>query len=409
MDARDLRLLLGVADGADVGDLAARSGISESGVRRRLGRLAGVGEAGWLCRTGQGYRLSERGRAALDAIGRAVTACDTIAGIIDADSVSVRHAQLVDVVAATGSIGGAARHLGLPQPSVSALVARIERQWRAVLFERTPGGVRPTPILVELLPHLRALASVTSPVTDPEEPPVPPGVLQLASEFGFSGLLDALRDDALVDVRQHIVDIPGPDWTPAMLAADICVYADLPLVGLAVPPGWDSTVAFEDPAYVLMPHDVGPGRTEISLRELAGLDWLTGPAGTRNHRSVVSLCRAAGFEPRIRFTALNGPSGRRILEGGGAVALTSATLVPAGTMHTVRLAEDVRIRMTVSWRHRSTATATAGWLVRWLRDQQVRRLAECRPDLLTELRADPARWPTYARQEVHRTHHPEQD
>ncbi|MFC4150034.1 LysR family transcriptional regulator [Micromonospora mangrovi] len=404
MDARDLRLLLGVADGADVGDLAARSGVSESQVRRRLSQLVGVNEAGWLCRTGRGYRLSERGQAGLHAVGRAVTACDTIAGLIGVDSVSVRHAQVVDVVAATGSIGGAARQLGLPQPSVSALVARIERRWRAALFDRTQDGVRPTPLLVELLPHLRVLATVVSPVIGRGDQPAPPGTLQLASEFGFSGLVDALRDDALVDVRQHIVDIPGPGWASAMLAADICVYADLPLVSLAVPAGWDSTVAFEDPAYVLLPRDVGHGRATISLRELADLDWLTGPAGTRNHQSVVSLCRAAGFEPRIRFTALNGPSGRRILEDGGAVALTSATMIPAGAMHTVRLAEDVRIRMTVSWRHGSTATATAGWLVRWLHDGQVRRLAECRPELLTEMRADPTGWPLYARQEVHRAH-----
>ncbi|MFC4144825.1 LysR substrate-binding domain-containing protein [Micromonospora mangrovi] len=244
-------------------------------------------------------------------------------------------------------------------------MARIERRWRAALFDRTRAAYSPLACWPNCSRTCVPLATVVSLVTGRERRPVPPGTLQLASEFGYGGLLDALRDDALVDVRQHIVDIASPGWASAMLAAHICVYADLPL---------------------------------------ADLDWLTGPAGTRNHQSVVSLCRAAGFEPRIRFTALNGPSGRRILEDGGAVALTSATMIPAGAMHTVRLAEDVRIRMTVSWRHGSTATATAGWLVRWLHDGQVRRLAECRPELLTEMRADPTRWPLYAQQEAHRAH-----
>ncbi|WP_431935068.1 LysR substrate-binding domain-containing protein [Micromonospora sp. RP3T] len=120
-----------------------------------------------------------------------------------------------------------------------------------------------------------------------------------------------------------------------------------------------------------------------------------GPPGTRNQRSVVAVCRAAGFQPRIRFTALNGASGGHILKDGVAVALTSATLVPPGELHTVRLAEDLRVALTVAWRRGSRAAPTALWLAQWLRDRHVKQLAKHRPDLLAWLRADTSRRPGY--------------
>ncbi|MBQ1072361.1 LysR family transcriptional regulator [Micromonospora sp. C31] len=401
MDTIDLRLLLGVADGLDCPALAARLGLGETAVRKRLRRLAGAGGVAWLRRAGAGYHLTDRGRAALGSVSQATAAAEAIAALVgvDADAVAMRHVRLVTSVAATGSINGAARDLGLPQPSVSAQLKRIERSWGSTLFDRTSKGVSARPTLVELLPHLQRLEkelSRLSATTTADDVPVVPGGLTVASEFGSTGMVDALRDGTLVDVRQHVVSIPGPDWTPAMLAADICVYADLPLAGLATPAGWDTIVAFEDPAYVLLPKDAGAGRTTVALRELADHDWLTGPAGTRNQRSVLAVCQAAGFVPRIRFTALNGPSGRHILKDGVAVALTSATLVPPGELHTVRLAEDLRVRLTVAWRHGGPAAPTAAWLARWLRDRHVGQLAERRPDLLAALRADPARWPGYA-------------
>ncbi|MGN9766836.1 LysR family transcriptional regulator [Micromonospora sp. SD12] len=398
MDTIDLRLLLGVADGLDCPVLAARLGLSETAVRKRLRRLAGSAGVSCLQRTGTEYHLTGQGQAALGSVSQATAAAETIAALIGVDVVARRHVRLVTSVAAAGSISGAARHLGLPQPAVSAQLTRIERRW-GTLFDRTPRGVSASPLLVQLLPHLQRLEKEMSRLagtTMADDTTSVPGGLTVASEFGFTGLVDALRDGGLANVRQHVVTIPGPNWAPAMLAADICVYADLPLAGLATPAGWDTTVAFEDPAYVLLPRDAGAGRTTIALRELAEHDWLTGPAGTRNQRSVLAVCRAAGFVPRIRFTALNGPSGRHILKDGAAVALTSATLVPPGELHTVRLAEDLRVALTVAWRRGGPAAPTAAWLARWLRDRHIGQLAERRPDLLAVLRADPSRWPGYA-------------
>src|SRR3954464_102033 len=61
-----------------------------------------------------------------------------------ADIPSVDDLQLVREVAETGSIGRAARPLGLSQPSASQRLSRLERRIGLPLFERDTRGARPT-------------------------------------------------------------------------------------------------------------------------------------------------------------------------------------------------------------------------------------------------------------------------
>ncbi|CAA9278342.1 MAG: hypothetical protein AVDCRST_MAG41-3337 [uncultured Corynebacteriales bacterium] len=396
METADLRLLLATADGTDCSTLARMLGVGEATVRRRL-RLMAAPSAGWLRQVAKGYQVTDCGQAVLGPAGQAVSALDHIARSLGVEEVSVPHVELVTTVAATGSIAAAARHLRLPQSSVSAKLTRVEQRWRTTLFVRTPAGVVPTPALHGLLPTMRLLEEVlgrlrSGPGDATGAPAVPAG-LTLVGEFGFTGLLDTLAAEGLVDVRQHVIEIPGRTWTRAMIDADVCFYADLPLAALPVPAGRRTVAAFHDPAYVLLPPEVGAGRTTISMAELADQDWITGAVGSRNHAAVQALCQAAGFEPRVRFTALNGATGKQILRTHKAVALTGAALNPDLTLHAVRLAGDVVVKMTVGWRDGSTATSTAHRIARWLGQSQVSRLARIRPDLLAEMRAEPHRWP----------------
>lgn len=57
---------------------------------------------------------------------------------------SPRHLQAISAVAEAGSVHGAARALGIPQPALSRLVASAERLLGAPLFERSRSGTRPT-------------------------------------------------------------------------------------------------------------------------------------------------------------------------------------------------------------------------------------------------------------------------
>lgn len=397
MESGDLRLLLGVADGVDVPTLAGTLRVGETTVRRRLRRLAGAGGPGWLRPSeAGGYEVTDRGQDALGPAKQAVTSLDHIAASLGVDKVSLSHVELVMAVVTAGSIGKAARRLRLPQSSVSAKVSRVEERWRTTLFVRNPSGVLRTAALADLLPQLALLQQTVTrlrnrPGVVSGAPATSPG-LELAVEFGFTGLLEALAADGL-DVRQHIVEIPGRAWTGAMCQADICLYLDLPMARLPVPADYETTVAFIDPAYAVLPAGLAAGRSTVSLGELADQDWLTGAIGSRNHSSVLALCRSAGFEPRVKFTSTHSASGRRLLDAGAAVALTSAAFVPDPALPAVRLAEDLKVRVTVGWRRGGTVTDVAQRIVHWLRGAHVRRLAAIRPQLLAEMRADPGRWP----------------
>jgi DNA-binding transcriptional LysR family regulator len=59
-----------------------------------------------------------------------------------------------------GSLSGAARRLGLTQPTVGRQIETLERALAgAVLFTRSPGGLKPTEAALALRPHAEAMAS----------------------------------------------------------------------------------------------------------------------------------------------------------------------------------------------------------------------------------------------------------
>jgi len=59
----------------------------------------------------------------------------------------------------TGSLSGAARALGLTQPTVGRQIEALEASLGAVLFTRSPGGLRATEAALGLQPHAQAMAS----------------------------------------------------------------------------------------------------------------------------------------------------------------------------------------------------------------------------------------------------------
>jgi DNA-binding transcriptional LysR family regulator len=59
----------------------------------------------------------------------------------------------------SGSLSGAARALGLTQPTVGRQIEALEASLDAVLFTRSPGGLRATEAALALQPHAMAMAS----------------------------------------------------------------------------------------------------------------------------------------------------------------------------------------------------------------------------------------------------------
>jgi DNA-binding transcriptional LysR family regulator len=228
-------------------------------------------------------------------------------------------------VAHHGSFSRAAEALALTQPAVSQQVAALERQLGAQLLERGPGGLSLTAAGELLLEH----ADVVS------------GRLRLA-EGQLEELIAAeghrLRVGAFASAMVTMV----PDALARLTAEQPAMKADANEGGseeLAAAVGageLHAAVCFQDAALprrehegtaredlheesfdaVLRPDHPLAGR-EIGLAELAGEVWT---APSREHL-IARACRAAGFEPRIRYVLSDPLAGTALIRVGLAVAL----------------------------------------------------------------------------------------
>jgi len=60
------------------------------------------------------------------------------------------------------SLSGAARVLGVTQPTIGRHVTELEAELGASLFTRSPSGLRPTAVAVSLVPHVEAMSTAAS-------------------------------------------------------------------------------------------------------------------------------------------------------------------------------------------------------------------------------------------------------
>src|SRR5262245_63247008 len=84
------------------------------------------------------------------------------------DGPSLRQLRAFEAVARRGSIGAAAKELGLSQPAVTQMIAQVEAVLAASLLERRPSGSFPTPLGQVLLPRVQRLfGGLQSALRDP--------------------------------------------------------------------------------------------------------------------------------------------------------------------------------------------------------------------------------------------------
>lgn len=101
-------------------------------------------------------------------------------------------------VARDGSLSGAARRLGLTQPTVGRHIDALEAALGCALFARSPRGLTPTPAALALAPHVDAMAAA-------------------AAALGRTASGEAAADRGAVRVTAS--DIIGCEVLPPILAA----------------------------------------------------------------------------------------------------------------------------------------------------------------------------------------------
>jgi DNA-binding transcriptional LysR family regulator len=218
--------------------------------------------------------------------------------------VDPRRVLLFRTVARAGSLSAAARSLAMTQPAVSQQLRLLEREAGSALVLRGSRGVTLTEAGSLLLSRADAVASQLHMAGEE--------LSSLANLDGgrvrlvaFPSAAATLVPDALHELQARrpglevtMVEAEPPEAWAAVRGGD----ADVALVfGYDGPPPDDGELVWVplgmEPLHLVLPPG-HPGSGEPAPDWLAGEAWIAGCERCRQH--LVTRCRAAGFEPRLR-------------------------------------------------------------------------------------------------------------
>jgi DNA-binding transcriptional LysR family regulator len=252
---------------------------------------------------------------------------DVAAGL---DALVPRLRQFV-AVAREEHLTRAADQLGVPQPTLSRSIARLEAELGVPLFSRPGRSVRLTRhgrllfeyserALATLAAQLRLLAEET----DPARGRVALGFLHT---LGTDAVPRMLRDFRVTHPAVRFVLVQGSaHLLEARLRAgeiDLCLTAPLP-----DEPGMITRKLDSQRIDLVVPagHRLAR-RRGVRLAEAAEEDFIGMPPGNGLRTISDELCRAAGFQPRIAFEGEETATCRGLVGAGLGVALLPALAV----------------------------------------------------------------------------------
>jgi DNA-binding transcriptional LysR family regulator len=221
----------------------------------------------------------------------------------------VGRLRLLREVAIRGSIAGAARSLGLTASAVSQQLAVLEREAGTALLDRSSRGVELTgaghalsdraAAITELLHEARAdLDRLRGDIV---------GEVRLATVASAAA---TIVSDAATTLRKNHpgieirVQTAEPGRSLQLLLAgdvDIALIDEYDYQPVAMP---DYLVAVElatEPLVLLSPPGTFGRDRKVHLHQLAEADWVMPPDDAACGFAVRAACRAADFEPRVRW------------------------------------------------------------------------------------------------------------
>ncbi|MGX9887616.1 LysR family transcriptional regulator [Streptomyces sp. NPDC002276] len=249
--------------------------------------------------------------------------------------------ELLLAVARLGSLGGAARELGITQPAASSRIRSMERQLGVALVDRSPRGSR--------------LTDAGALVTDWAR-----RVVEAAAAFdaGAQALRhrrdSRLRVAASMTIAEYL--LPGwllalrsqrPDTAVSLLAGNsttvaeqlLADEADLGFVeGLSVPPGLDSTVIAHDHLIVVTAptHPWARRRRPVPATELASTPLILREKGSGT-RQVLDAALGGLARPLIELSSTTAVKASAVSGAGPAVLSELAVGEELSTRRLVRI------------------------------------------------------------------------
>ncbi|MFD9793180.1 LysR family transcriptional regulator [Streptomyces sp. NPDC059070] len=285
----------------------------------------------------------------------------------------LRHLQAVIQIAEAGTLGRAARRLGVSQPSLSAQLRRIERVTGGDLFVRSRLGMDLTPLGRFVLSRARRVLSEmdalggTHARAVARDTPLRLGCILLVL---LDGLLE--QTDLSLSGQEITVEVEHSVTALARLLGagryDAIVYGEVNEHEVPLPEGvMVRTLIPKEPFYVRLPaaHPLA-GRDRVDLADLADEPWMTlledddgGP------EAFVEACARAGFVPELRHRITDRAMQYRLIAGGRAVALSQPTAPQAaGTVLRPLVGSPLTGRIRLAWNRASVPVAQAQLLYR---------------------------------------------
>jgi DNA-binding transcriptional LysR family regulator len=260
----------------------------------------------------------------------------------------VKRLRILREVSQRGSFSAAADSLYLSQSAVSQQIATLEREVGMTLLDRTREGPKLTDAGAVLVAHAdaaiarldeaeRELAAIAG---------LEGGELRLAS---FPSASATLLTEAVArfharypKVRLRVIDAEPEDSLPRLRAGelDLALSFDYRSVPEDEERDLDRELVLRESMYLALPKDHPLAKRKVvPLAALEDEEWLVGSKPSTCGAAVVTICREAGFEPRIGFET----DDYHVMQGFIAAGL-GATLLPDLALSTLR--PDVVVRPT---------------------------------------------------------------
>lgn len=220
----------------------------------------------------------------------------------------VGRLRLLREVALRGSIAGAARALGLTPSAGSQQLAALEREAGTDLVIRSPRGVVLTGAghalaerAEQVLDVLASARADLERIAGSLRGPVAVATVASAAASFVSTAVVALRASHPGVAVSVVVAEPARALELVLAGdVDVGVVDEYDHVPLALPEVLLARQLCREPLLAVLPPG-WTGRRRPALAEFAEADWVMPPADAACGRAVRTACRAAGFEPRVRW------------------------------------------------------------------------------------------------------------
>ena len=232
-----------------------------------------------------------------------------------------------------GTLAEVARALSYSPSAISQQLAQLEAEVGVPLLEHVGRRVRLTEQAEILVTHTEAIlhqlenaeADVAASL-DRVGGSLTVAAFQSVALTIVPGALDLLRREH-PRLRVHVYEMEPQDALPALLARDfdLVVAQDYPGVPVWRPEGVEARDLLDDPLYLAVPPGIACP-SETVLETVSAMPWVMEPEGAAARNSAIMLCRAAGFEPDVRFVGSDVLFHLRLVEFGLAVALVPGIL-----------------------------------------------------------------------------------